>query len=403
MTSIDIEELDDENESKLDFRRANGAPLVSDPENPDKWLRYSRPSSYAKCLDDEEGLQTWRIWKAMEGVARSPALQTQVVATHDTDRIEKKELRAKAMDKGNATEAADQGHGLHAMTVRYENALDVDFDPPEHLLPDLAAYGDALTRYGLVSEMFEVPFCNDRFRAAGTADRIYRLTKPLPVPGGLLDVGTLIIGDLKTGKKLDFALPGFCVQTALYATGVLYDLTTNRRLPTPPINQQWTLIAHMPVGKATCEMRWSSIETGLAGARLALMVKEWRKEWKNGNHDAPVVGDPVELRAESAEVAEVPLEEMSEYCQDRINAIGKTPQAKAKLIQRWPEGLPTPRKGLRDADDVVALLGLLDAVEAEFSIPFGRPDPRHANWTEARGRLDRSNEYRLTKTRNTGG
>ena len=50
---------------------------------------------------------------------------------------------------------------------------------------------------------------------------------------------------------------------------------------------------------------------------------------------------------------------------------------KAKLIRIWPEGLPTPRKGLRSADDVVTLMNLLDAVEAEFSIPFGETDPRY--------------------------
>ena len=286
MTSIDLEELDDANEQRRDFRRANGAPLVSDPADPSKTLRYSRPSSYAKCLDDEEALVTWKIWKSMEGVARSPALQIQVNATRDEDKVEKKALREKAMEKGSANERADQGTGLHAMTARAEDPTDVDFDPPESLQPDLTAYMEMLDRYGLVSEMVEVPFVNDHFRAAGTADRVWRLTKPLMTPTGLMDPGALVVGDLKTGKKLDFSLPGYCVQTALYATGVLYDIITERRLATPPISDQYTLLAHMPVGSGTCTLRWCSVPLGIAGARPAKGVKEWRKLWKNGTYDA---------------------------------------------------------------------------------------------------------------------
>jgi len=404
VTSIDLEELDDENESRRDFRRANGAPLVSDPADPTKTLRYSRPSSYAKCLDDEEGLQTWRIWKAMEGVARSHALQVQVVATKDEDREEKKTLREKAMDKGDSNERADQGTGLHAMTVRAEDPTDVAFDPPESLQADLTAYMEMLAAYGLVSEMIEVPFVNDPFRAAGTADRVWRLTKPLIAPNGRIEAGELIVGDLKTGKKLDFSLPGFCVQTALYATGTLYDIVTERRLATPPINASWTLLAHMPVGTASCTLHWCPVPIGLAGAELARNVKEWRKLWKNGTYDAPVADVPSdavdlpELLSEhlGAEVtAEVTVERMAEFCQGRINAIGVRPEAKAKLIQLWPEGLPTPKRGLRSADDVVVLMNLLDAVEAEYSIPFGESDPRYANERGPKGNIDRSNNYKL--------
>lgn len=401
MTSIDLEELDDANEQRRDFRRANGAPLVSDPADPSKTLRYSRPSSYAKCLDDEEALQTWKIWKSMEGVARSPALQIQVNATRDDDKVEKKTLRERAMDKGSANERADQGTGLHAMTARAEDPTDVDFDPPESLQADLTAYMEMLSAYGLVSEMVEVPFVNDEYRAAGTADRVWRLTKPLISPAGPVEAGELLVGDLKTGKKLDFSLPGYCVQTALYATGVLYDIVTERRLATPPINGAWTLLAHMPVGSGTCRLHWCSVALGLNGADLARQVKEWRKLWKNGTYDAEVVDVPDEsvdlpdLLSEHLGVtieSEVSVERMAEFCQGRINAIGANPEAKRKLIQSWPDGLPTPKKGLRSADDVVALMTLLDQIETEFSIPFGETDPRYANQRGHKGTINRSIE-----------
>ena len=381
MTYIDIEELDDEHEQRHDFRRANGAPLVSDPENPDKTLRYSRPSSYAKCLDDENALTNWRLWKAMDGVARSAALQTQVVATRDEDKESKKALRERALDKGKANERADQGTGLHAMTVRWEDREDVAFDPPERFVTDLTAYGDALAMFGLVSEMVEVHMVNDDFRAAGTADRIYRTTKRLQTPKGFIEEGSLILGDLKTGAKLDFSMPNYAVQLALYASGKLYDIGTERRLPTPPIDQNWGLLVHMPVGSGRCSVLWCDLELGIFGAWLAKEVKEWRRKWKNGEHDCPPVPEPVfdpvpVLEAELGAIAELTLDEMSAFCQARIAQIGQHPKAKETLILRWPEGLPTPKKGVRDFSDIATIIKLLDTIEAQYSLPFIGPDPR---------------------------
>ena len=269
MTTIDVDELDDEHEQRRTFRYSNGAPLVSDPEDPEKTLRYSRPSGYSKSLDDEKALEAWRIWKSMTGVARSPALAAEVNACKDEDKKQKEALRNKALDKGDASEKADMGTALHAMTVRAEDSADVDFDPPEQYVPDLTAYTDALEAYGLVSEMFEVALVNDEFRAAGTADRIFRATKPLISPDGIrIEIGELILGDLKTGK-MDFSMPNFCVQTFLYATGKLYDVITDRRLATPPINQNWSLLIHLPVGKAKCEVLWCPLEIGRIGAQMA--------------------------------------------------------------------------------------------------------------------------------------
>ena len=403
MTSIDIDELDDENEQRKTFRYSNGAPLVSDPNDPTKTLRYSRPSGYSKCLDDEKALESWRLWKGMTGVARSPALAAEVNACKDEDRIQKELLRNKALDKGDASEKADMGTALHAMTVRAEDVTDVDFDPPEQYVADLDAYRDALATYGLVSEMVEVALVNDEYRAAGTADRIFRSTMPLIPPDGIrIEPGELIIGDLKTGTKLDFSLPNYCVQMALYATGRLYDVHTDKRLATPPIHDRWTLLIHLPVGKAHCEVLWVSIPAGLYGAKLAREVKEWRKKWKNGTYDAPVASVPVDpLDALSSElgaevVGEVTLETMAEYCQSRIVAIGGHDLARKWLLMKWPEGLPSPKKGITSDDQILQLLNLLDEVEARFSIPFGTSDPRlQVQHDLHRSQIDRSNEFLL--------
>ena len=382
--SIDVEELDDVNESRRDFRRANGAPLVSDPNDPAKTLRYSRPSSYAKCLDDEEALVNWRIFKAMDGVARSPSLQTQIVAVKEDDRIGKKELRERALDKGQANERADLGTGLHAILARIDDATDVDFQWPEQYDDDIAAYRAAIEQYGLIPEMIEVPFVHDGYRAAGTADRVYRLTKRLQMPTGFwLEEGELVLGDLKTGKKLDFSLPGYCVQLAIYAQGKLYDVVTDRRLPTPPISSRYSILVHLPVGTGRCEVRWCSVERGNYGAWLAMEVRKWRNEWKRGDADAPLITPPVDVVEQLAEAFpnsdvsdEVPLDVMVNWCRRRVAAIGADERGREKLMLKWPAGLPTPKQGGHTPEQLAALLNLLDQIEAEFSIPFGDPDPR---------------------------
>jgi len=400
MPSIDVDELYDANEQRNDFRRANGAPLVSDPEDSTKTLRYSRPSSYAKVLDDEEALHQWRLWKAMQGVAESKALQIAVAGARDEDRETKKELREKALDKGAANEKADQGTGLHAMTARVETPTDT-WEPPALYEPDLTAYTACLERYGLVSEMIEVPIVNDVWRAAGTADRIYRLTKTLTLPTGeQMVAGTLVVGDLKTGQKLDFSLPGYTVQMAIYALGSLYDIVNERRMPTPAIDDRWTILVHLPVGKARCELLWCSIEIGNYGAYLAQAVKEWRKKWKSGHdfYDELPIPEPIEnlLAEELGAWRPAPSdlrEEMNAWIIERVRACGAHKLARQRLLLTWPEDVTT--RGPWTELDMVKILDGLDRVEAEFSIPFPSEDPRAIYRSGHRANMDRSNGFML--------
>jgi hypothetical protein len=385
---ISLAELEDEHENIHDFRRANGAPMVSDPDNPDKWQRYARPSGFGKDLDNEDALTNWKIFTAMSGVASSPALQAQVVVVKPDDKETKKALREDAIKAGKGSESADMGTALHAMTARWEDEED-DFDPPEQYLDDLNAYSETLADYGLVSEMTEYAIVHDQFRVAGTADRLYRLTKNLQLPdGGTMPAGTLVVGDLKTGKSLDFSLPGYCVQMALYADGQLYDVVDNVRLPTPEINREWTILVHLPVGKGECTLLWCNVGIGLWGAYLSTEVRKWRREWASGKdgHDAYEIAKPLDDEAvwiaeqfDAEVVVELTdVEALVVFVADRIKAVGAHEGARKRLLERWPKDVPTPKKGITDPLHVAQILTLLDQVEAQFSLPFPGDDPRVA-------------------------
>jgi hypothetical protein len=115
-----------------------------------KRIRLSRPSGYAKPLDDQSALDNWRIDTACIGVAHDQAIQARYVACKRDDKEQLKELREVALRAGRGSEGSDIGTALHAMSERWEHA-EVGFDPPEPYLSKLRAYTAELQRCGLVS------------------------------------------------------------------------------------------------------------------------------------------------------------------------------------------------------------------------------------------------------------
>jgi len=385
---VDLDEI--EQPSKPDFRRANGAPVITvDGKN----KRLSRPSSWGKVLDDENALVNWKIDRACEGVAKDPALQARYSAVKPEDREAFKALRELAINAGRGDQAADIGTALHAMSERWEDPAD-DFSPPVQYASRLKQYSETLEAFGLVSEMIEYQVVSLKWGAAGTADRLYRNVKPIVTPDGVIHpVGTLFVGDLKTGKKLDFSLPGYCVQMAIYADGQLYDVVNDEFLPTPEINRDWGLLVHLPAEGDECKLIWCDMGVGEHGAGLVKQVKEWRRSWKNvapfGAYDAePWIGEhPVEvvgpmpiselLEAElGAEKISLDAQECIDYISSRITLIRDNPEATQLLLRKWPEGVPTPKKGLSDMEDIGKVFDLLDKVEAEYGFSFDPGDPR---------------------------
>lgn len=374
--SVDIEEFD--TIEKPDFRRANGAPMVIiDGKN----ARLSRPSGFGKILDDESALTNWRINKAIKGTAGDPAIQARAVAAKDDDREAWKNLRDASIQAGRGDEAADIGTALHAMSERWEDPDD-DFTPPEPFLSSLTAYTDALDHYGLVSTHFEFQCVNLDYRTAGTCDRIYRTTRPLMAPNGaIIPEGTSLIGDLKTGKSMEYSLAGYTIQMALYAQSKFYDVVADEFIETPEINQDWGILVHMPSNADTCQLLWIDLEAGNYGAWLVSELKEWRRKWRNGTHSAPVIQLPmsdeevaVALDA-TALVGDEWVTEMLGFCRARMALIRADDEAVKTLVERWPTGLPKPA-AITEAQHVSDLLTHLDNVEAHHGLTFPEDDPR---------------------------
>ena len=376
--SISIEEFD--TPQRPDFQRANGAPMVLDKDG--KRIRLSRPSNYAKPLDDESALTNWRIDTACIGVAHDKAIQARYVATKRDDREGLKILREAALQAGRGSEGADIGTALHAMSERWERQ-EQGFNPPEPYRSKLEAYSAELARCGLVSELFEFHTVNLDYGAAGTADRVYVTTRQLTAPNGdVIQVGELLIGDLKTNKRLDYSLASYAVQMALYAQGEFYDVVADTYMPTPEINQRWGVLVWMPAEdtEPRCEALWVDLEAGNYGAWLAKEVKEWRKAWRSGTYASPKIEQVAPTLDEIAAAFDGEIvdeqEALVEWCRFRISLIRDHADARTALMRLWPEGLPTPKQGIESMEQVSTLVNLLDKIEAEFSLTFPEGDPR---------------------------
>lgn len=374
--SLDIEVI--ETPPRTDFRRANGAPMIIDKDG--KNQRFSRPSNWGKDLDDENALVAWKINRAVEGVARDAALQARAMSLDpDGDREDWNQLREAAINAGRGSQAADIGTALHKMTERWEQ--EPEFDPGQPYNGFLEAYEKGMAELGLISQRFEFQMVTEEYRAAGTADRLWELSRDLPLPTGeMLPQGTLVIGDLKTGKNIDFSIPAYSVQMALYAQGEMYDVADDRFMPTPEINQDWGIIAWMPskADKPFCDFRWVDLRVGNYGAWLTQEVKDWRKKWRNGTYAAPnILGC-----SESSQAVDEPVEESGPdldaylaYSKKRLVEIGQHPQAKKKCKLFWPEGVPAPSQ-CGSLTDAIKILRYLDDIEAEFGLTFVSGDPR---------------------------
>jgi hypothetical protein len=380
MTGLDIEVID--TPPRTDFRRANGAPMIIDKNG--KNQRFSRPSNWGKELDDENALVNWKINRAVEGVAKDPALQARAVSLDpDGDRELWSDLREAAINAGRGAQAADIGTALHKMTERWET--EPDYDPGLPYTPFLEAYEKGLTELGLISQRFEFQMVTTEYRTAGTADRLYELDRDLPLPNGeMMPRGSLVIGDIKTGSKLDFSIPAYSIQMSLYAQGEMYDVVTDQFLPTPEINQDWGIIAWIPSKADTpmCEFRWVDLAVGNYGAWLCTEIKDWRKKWRNGTYGAPEIGsDPVHAIVEAGEAAledaKSPelVEKMVEHAKERLHGIGQNPEAKKFTKLLWPDDIPAPAK-ITTIEQGHALLVFLDKIEADYGLPFVSGDPR---------------------------
>ena len=277
-----------------------GRPLIRTPEG--KITAYTRTSTLGKALDDETGLTKWKQRMTAIGIASRSDLVLAVNA-HRNSNDKMNDLVEQGMEAAQSGAAATTGTALHDLCDQYDRGqtpyVPAEFDP------DVQAYlrVTALLEV-VVAEQFAV--C-DVLKVGGTPDRVYRLLVPLIRAGVVLvPAGALVIGDIKTGKSLDFGHISYGTQLAVYSRSQRYDISAGELMPWgrrgemitvgersdwvpgEQVNQDWAVIVHVPAGGGEATLHPVDIATGWELAELAVSVREWRKR-------KDIIGAPTEL------------------------------------------------------------------------------------------------------------
>jgi len=398
---------------RADFRRVGkGIPLVKDPET-GKMVRRRRSSSVGKVLDDESNLTDWKLRTVLVGAAQLPEVLA-VISTLDPER-DKKVIRdyvEECVQAGKGNKRRVQGQAVHSMFDHVD--LEHDWEPAPQFKAAVQAYVDMLELYGLEPVDVEVQCVNDQHGLAGTMDRRYRTTRQLIAPDGqIIPIGSILVGDTKTGLSLEYAAGTYATQIAAYVDSVRYDVLTDERIPfDPPTYPDWALVVHAVPEAATCQLYWVDVQQGRLGLQLAQQVYEWRRQ--KGGLLSPAVAalrlapEPPTEPQEPSEPAQgtpatpaVPgvltdLEdieatmlriEVKEWLRTRVGFIKEhSDVALQHLARKWPEGVPGLKADVHTNEQLVAIDAVIRMIETEYSLTFPEPDPRELATRTSRDR-----------------
>lgn len=269
-----------------------GRPLISPPDGGEA-VAYQRVTTFVKVLEDTFHLSRWQQRMVALGMANRRDLVLAATAITNPDNAMQKrnlnDIAKSAIDAAKGHAAATTGTALHSFTERIDRGEDVS-NIPDEFAADLAAYAAIIVPFEILAiEGFCVI---DELRVGGSYDRILRFTfeglkayeashgARLCYPDGVeVDANDAVIGDLKTGKSVDFGGGAIAMQLGTYANAVDYSHTLGTRSPLAGNpSRKWAVVIHLPAGKGHAQLVWFDVEAGFNAARdIATQVHAWRK------------------------------------------------------------------------------------------------------------------------------
>lgn len=269
-----------------------GRPLITPPEGGEP-IAYTRVTTFVKAVDDTYFLQQWAKRQVALGMAARRDLVLAVLAVKDPDNPNDKKtlnrLAEQAMEAAKAHARAETGTALHSFTETIDAGGELGYIPEEYV-GDLEAYRSVVRYLGKPVAM--EGFCVvDRLRVGGSYDRIWEFTedslalfaeeqgRPMTYPNGeLVRAGDAIIGDLKTGRSIDFGIGAIAMQLATYANAVDYDHTLGARTPIRANRKDWGIVVHVAAGTGRAHLVWVDLTSGWEVVEDVLpRVHAWRK------------------------------------------------------------------------------------------------------------------------------
>lgn len=245
--------------------------------NPDngKSRSWQRVTNFVKMTDDTYHLELWKQRNVAKGVALlSEAGRVDIadLARSDVklDRERLNNICETAQDVAEAYKMADEGTALHTSTELADYAGgDLNRVPTQHR-PKVRMYLDALAANGLtvVPGMIERVTASLRYECAGKFDRVYRLAS-----------GINVIGDLKTGDKLDLSFPSIAAQLECYEDGInshgVFD--GQRYDDSLKVSHDFGVVVHLPSTRDEVTVYWVDLAQGRVINAANLTVRAARK------------------------------------------------------------------------------------------------------------------------------
>lgn len=289
----------------------NGRYALPDPVtgNPRTW---TRATTMAGTISDLYSLNLWKIRMVIIGLCRAPELLDDLrdLDLYDpmTDKgqldpkIHKDMLNAvgfRAQALAGAKVPANWGTELHwniERLSRDEITLD---DVPDKYRDEVASWAAAMADNDLspVPDLVERRVVVPTYGTAGTLDQavLNHRTRSIRIGKRVvrINAGDHLIGDVKTGRDLDYGWGEIAIQMSLYAHGAregkiaVWNPDTEdgegawewRKIGIPPksIRDDVGVVMHMPIGSKTCTLHWIDLAEGWSAVQLCDQVRDWRK------------------------------------------------------------------------------------------------------------------------------
>lgn len=255
---------------------------------------WMRATTFAKAAADTFSLTRYNERLTLLGASMRPDV---VALAHGKDvrqhRGELDRLVDEVKNAAGAKVAANLGMAVHSFTERYDSGSLALADVPEAYRDHVQRYAQTLHAAGLecVPGLIERTTFAPEFNVAGTLDRVYRLPD-----------GTYAIGDLKTGRTLEYGQMEIAVQLAFYEHGVnaagVYDWGAGAWEEGPKVRTDIAIVVHLPVQgdlAGTCTIKTVDLEAGHKAAEVARDVLRARKgDYMRDGLVLPPAGEPEE-------------------------------------------------------------------------------------------------------------
>lgn len=245
----------------------DGAPLdwPDGAHAPVNAVLYERPSVLADRLDTKEGLKFYQQAQAVFGTVKDKSLAWQfraLVSEHadpwTAAKDEVQDLLRLAEKIGGSEQKSGVGTSIHRLCHLRDIGAEITY-PVVQLEPWLDCYAEAMEPFEVLDD--EVFVVCDELQTAGSFDRLLRDMK----------TGEVMLGDIKSGRRVNEFAMSPTVQVAIYGRSKRYDQETGIREPIhPDLNIHKGVLIHLPYGPGDPECTTYPLDLD-EGYRLAKM------------------------------------------------------------------------------------------------------------------------------------